>query len=118
MFTLGQGQRAYSAINNFRSDLLNSQGCQPVSIEQQNLNYAVDVFPNPSNGNIQIKLASNMMIYQLEIIDLAGKLMYSSAVNNNRSVMQINLSNQLNAGVYMVRIVTENGVAIKKISIQ
>ena len=71
-----------------------------------NLNSAnVDFYPNPVNDNLYI----SEEVSEVSIIDINGRTVVNA--KNTRVVDMSNLSN----GVYIVRVITDNGVATKKI---
>lgn len=77
-----------------------------------------NVFPNPSSGIINIKLAPSKEGAAIVVIDALGKTVYSQNVKNmtfeNHS---INLEG-LAKGIYSVNVIRPTGTEIKKITIQ
>ena len=69
------------------------------------------VYPNPVKDNLNIS-AENMR--RITINNVLGQVVYDNTVNTDNMV--INMS-QYEAGIYMVRIVTDNGIAVKRISV-
>ncbi len=69
------------------------------------------VYPNPAKDNLNIT-AENMR--RITISNVLGQIVYDRDVNTDNEI--INMS-QYEAGIYMVRIATENGVAVKRISV-
>ena len=69
------------------------------------------VYPNPAKDMLNIT-AENMK--RITINNVLGQIVYDQNVNSDNAV--INMS-QYEAGIYMVRIVTENGIAVKRISV-
>ena len=65
----------------------------------------VTIFPNPVSSMLRVEGEG---IQQVEIIDVNGRMVMTAKAGN------INVSN-LADGVYMVRVVTENGVSTQKI---
>ncbi|HEX2901244.1 MAG TPA: T9SS type A sorting domain-containing protein [Bacteroidia bacterium] len=76
------------------------------------LTASINVYPNPSRGvfNIEIPNVNNA---EITIVTVTGKLVYTT--NTNQSLSKIDLSN-LAAGMYLVRVKTEEGLAVKKIT--
>ena len=64
-----------------------------------------DIYPNPTNGNIVVKGENLNMV---EVYNLCGQKVLSVEANSND--VNVNISN-LTSGVYMVRIVDNNGNA-------
>lgn len=73
-------------------------------------NLKLNIYPNPANDvlNITSELAT---IQTVSIVDLNGRTVKQFEVNNTNS--QINVSD-LNAGVYMLNIQSEEGKTVKK----
>ena len=69
------------------------------------------VYPNPAKDILNIT-AENMN--RITISNVLGQVVYDRNVNSDNEI--INMS-QYEAGIYMVRIATENGVAVKRISV-
>lgn len=69
------------------------------------------VYPNPAKDMLNIT-AENMR--RITISNVLGQVVYDRNVNSDNEI--INMS-QYEAGIYMVRIATENGVAVKRISV-
>ena len=79
-------------------------------------NYAISIFPNPSNGQFQIQLAGMENSVEVKIFSLMGKEVYSSTYHKVSAVI-INFS-PLNSGSYMVRIKTDSEVVVKKLVVE
>ena len=71
----------------------------------------VMTYPNPTKDMLNIT-AENMK--RITINNVLGQVVYDREVNSDNEI--INMS-QYEAGIYMVRIATENGVAVKRISV-
>ena len=69
------------------------------------------VYPNPAKDMLNIT-AENMR--RITISNVLGQVVYDQNVNSDNEI--INMS-QYEAGIYMVRIATENGIAVKRISV-
>ena len=90
------------------------QGCEDVSdcidinsvgLDQINIS-DMNVFPNPTNGEVNVTMPENMMV-DVQIFDAQGKLVAEQMnVTNNG---KLNISN-VTPGVYMVRLTAENAV--------
>lgn len=73
-----------------------------------------NLFPNPSNGKMVISYANYSGKMTIQIVDLNGRIVYSDAIATFDNTKEINVTN-LNAGVYIVKIETEQSNFIKKI---
>lgn len=83
------------------------------------LNAAMSVYPNPSNGIFEVKLnAGGRVNGDINVVDVTGRIVYSEKIdvisNYNTS---IDLS-QFAKGLYTVQLKTEKGFASKNISIE
>ena len=91
--------------SNTKNFCIGNTGLADLTSENQ-----VSIYPNPSATEFNI--TSKQEILEIEILDLAGKLIVSKA--NIHSVNYKTDSN-LNNGIYLVKIKTENGTSIHKI---
>ena len=82
-----------------------------LNIGETNVNGMI-VYPNPAKDNLTIK-AEGMT--RITITNTLGQVVYDNEVNTDNEV--INMS-QYDAGIYMVRITTENGSVVRKVSKQ
>ncbi len=72
------------------------------------------LFPNPSNGKIELQFNTNVKLQTVEVYDFAGKKLYSQNLNN--STKQIDLTH-LNKGIYLLKVKTENSIYTERIII-
>lgn len=78
--------------------------------ENSQANLSVNIFPNPSANQINIKTEEK--IIGVKIVDALGKLIYSQQ-NSNKII-----ETRLQAGLYSVEIETEKGKAVRKLIIE
>jgi hypothetical protein len=78
---------------------------------------SIQVFPNPNQGEFQIRINSSIEQSTLEIRDLAGRLFYSTVVKAETELFTINEEN-LAAGLYTLQIANDKQFASKKIIIK
>ncbi|MCY1230701.1 hypothetical protein D9M72_431250 [compost metagenome] len=71
------------------------------------------VYPNPSNGLVNISSDLNSSLNSVSITDLNGRTVKAVELNGDSSV-QVNISD-LSAGVYMMNINSDQGSTTKKI---
>lgn len=69
------------------------------------------IYPNPTDDHLNIT-AENMR--RITIVNALGQMVYDREANSDETI--INMS-QFDAGIYLVRITTENGVAVKRVSV-
>ena len=67
------------------------------------------LYPNPTNSDVTIKAAG---MNHITVVNALGQVMYDADVDADE--LQLNLG-QYNAGIYMVRISTENGVSTQRV---
>lgn len=91
-----------------------------VGIKEENQTLALSVFPNPSSNQITIITPKNGGSIKAELIDMQGKQVISSALDNNSNVVnqhQLNVSS-LAKGLYILNLSNLEGKQSLKISIQ
>ncbi|MBK6834785.1 MAG: T9SS type A sorting domain-containing protein [Bacteroidetes bacterium] len=66
---------------------------------------ALEIFPNPSNGNISIK--SSKSISKIEIKSIAGQIVYEE---NSLNLVEKTFSLNLAKGIYFVVSTNSNGL--------
>jgi len=71
----------------------------------------VKVFPNPSNGNVFV-YAESEPVQELQVFDMFGKMLFRENVGEKE--FSVDLS-AYNSGIYMLRLVSANGVKTNKI---
>ena len=71
----------------------------------------VMVYPNPTNSNVTIEAAS---MNHVTVVNALGQVVYDADVDAD--MLQLNLG-QFNAGLYLVRINTEYGVSVKRVTV-
>lgn len=92
-------------------DNLAIAGIVETSIEEAGENIEFNMYPNPCNGELNVKVADNNS--KLEIINLVGNVVKTAQLSSNVNKVQVN---SLPAGVYMVRVSNDsNAQSVKKI---
>ena len=74
--------------------------------------YDINVYPNPSNGIINIDLPENISNSTVIVTDITGKIVYQQEVDNHAV---INL--HIERGVYLIRFIFNDKSAVSKIVI-
>ena len=82
-----------------------------LSIEDETLN-TFSLKTNPVNRNLELNFSQNILEGKLVILDLLGKSVLSTTVNNSSSAL-IDVSS-LKSGVYIVKISAENSTQSKR----
>jgi hypothetical protein len=108
--------------NNFYLDDINLSGGSGVGINELTKNAKFNIFPNPANGEANIKFnlhdASNVKI---EVIDVVGKKVLPATEMNlpaGEQSYSINKNGSLNKGVYFVNLSINGAKMSKKLIIE
>lgn len=79
---------------------------------------SMKIFPNPSNDAASVIITSpGNLPAQIQIFDMSGKMVSKKVIDNlNSGATAFTIHTyDMNAGVYMVKVLTDNGVAEKKL---
>jgi uncharacterized protein YjdB len=82
---------------------------QNVGINEANLKNQITVYPNPSGNFVTITTNNNLIIQQLQLFDITGKII--AQFNNQTEIDLTNIAN----GIYLLNIQTEKGNLVKQI---
>ncbi|MCQ2302434.1 MAG: choice-of-anchor J domain-containing protein, partial [Bacteroidales bacterium] len=74
-------------------------------------NGGVAMYPNPTNGNV--KIVANAMNH-ITVVSALGQVVYDMDVDCDE--MNLNMA-QFNAGIYTVRIATESGISVQRLTV-
>lgn len=88
-----------------------------VSITDNILSDAVSVYPNPATAIINISNSSNLDINAVSVFDMNGRLIKHDALIDNYVNNQIDISD-LNTGIYMIQISSDETSTFKKVIIK
>lgn len=112
MFTEGQADRMWAALNSERSGILNSIGCQSVSIDENILfTKSIQVFPNPASNQFSVSSNSGL-IKGVDIIDALGRVVAKHSANTTSVIIN---TSSLNNGLYTLRVWNNENVGYKNI---
>lgn len=75
---------------------------------------SVKVWPNPT-AERQLHVQAESNITEVEMVDAAGKLVYKAVPNEKSTIL---LVNELNSGIYFLKIKTEKTVELRKLILQ
>ncbi len=81
---------------------------------------AIELYPNPSNGLVQIQIQSELQTQaELSVIDAIGRTIHQQtiALNQQADQWQLDLREEL-SGVYFVKISTADRVIVKKLLLE
>ncbi|MEZ4722690.1 MAG: M43 family zinc metalloprotease [Flavobacteriales bacterium] len=106
MFTYGQAERMWAAIEGPRSGLKTSEGCQPPGAEgtEEITESSFMIYPNPSDGMVELNIQGTIDgKTKVEIYSITGAQVYSTVLVNPGNQSTVAIEN-LNAGMYMVQV--------------
>ncbi len=88
------------------------------SIEEMDdqLDRAINIYPNPSNGEVTLSYDGDGFPESLEVMNLGGQIVKSVRLNSV-STQNINL-NELSKGIYFVRIIKDDAHSVKRLIIK
>ena len=81
---------------------------------QNNQPYA-RVYPNPTNNQFTVELV-NANLKNVQLLDLSGKLIINKKPNYSNKLTLKTLN--LNSGIYLIRILSDNGIINSKVIIE
>lgn len=95
---------------------INSSNFTITSSDQNETGYYIDIYPNPSNGIINISYSEDFIQGEISIVNILGQVVYSKQLTTDK-FQTINLSNLTN-GVYIVTVIFDGEITTKKIIIK
>lgn len=97
-----------------------ANGGSTAGITQLSANNEIKVFPNPTNGEINIALSANATSGSVSILNIAGQVVYANELNLDAGAVLTLRKSDLNleAGTYFVSFTNESIVATKKLIVQ
>lgn len=85
------------------------------SIDNENSDMGVEVYPNPTNGIVNLSIAgNNSNSLEINIFDIAGKVVISKTHEPSTENVKIDMS-ELTDGIYFVKIYNGSEIIVKKI---
>ena len=73
------------------------------------------MFPNPSSGQVNFQLSSNVNQGHISIFDYTGKLVLEKNINTSNNSIDVA---HLSSGIYIVRIQTDSKIGTKKLIVR
>ena len=71
----------------------------------------VALYPNPTNSNVTIQAAD---MRHITVVSVLGQVVYDAEVSGDQVILNMS---QYNAGVYVVRVATANGVSTHRVTV-
>ena len=82
-----------------------------VTAVEENVTDDIKLYPNPTNGNLNITAEG---LKRITVINALGQVLYDNNANSDREIMDMS---RFDAGIYMVRIITEKGMTTQRVSV-
>ncbi len=91
---------------------INAVGEEVLSVEDNVLSDNISLFPNPTNGDLNINFSRSFGAANVNVININGQVVLSSSIDaiGNNTIA----TSELATGVYFAQITTDNGVATKR----
>lgn len=83
-------------------------------LASNNLTTKLVIAPNPTSGNIKVTLPETLS-GNYQVFDQTNTTLVQEAKFDNQSELQIDLSQRLKAGIYILKVITENNTFTEKI---
>jgi hypothetical protein len=101
----------YSAIQLFRSSLLNSNGCGLVSVIENSLQSDFSIYPTFASETIHL-VSNKTNEYQLEVFTISGKMIKRETIKGS-SNQELNVLD-LESGIYFLKITSKESSFTEK----
>ncbi|MEQ9289669.1 MAG: T9SS type A sorting domain-containing protein [Cyclobacteriaceae bacterium] len=98
----------------FTREVARSEPEVPVAGVKPNLNAQVEVFPNPTEGQIKLVLPAGLGSGRVQLKTLGGKILISREIKPKETSIDLGA---LSSGIYVLTGKTEQGIFTKKINI-
>ena len=100
-----------ATFNSPRMEMENEEQVPSMEIAEETTLFFV--FPNPSNGVFNVTVPTSVQKFDYELLDATGKLV-SSKSNVTDQMLYLDLSEE-KTGIYLLRILPENGTSVTKV---
>ncbi len=95
---------------------INLTSCDDITIGIKDIvNSGFNVYPNPSSGNIIFQVPPGIIEFELFLKDLNGKIILKSSFSGSDSDTIYDLPGWMNAGIYLLEIVSEELRVVRKV---
>ena len=106
-----QGQTIYTSTGLEEGVFLTYDPCDFDAIDETVVDNGVSVYPNPTNGLLNVNGCGTMRI---TVSNMLGQTLFETTAEDNTT---LDLS-QYESGMYLIRIETESGVMVQKVTIR
>lgn len=103
----------YSGTSYYRLVQFDNDGAEkkynPVSVSCNAPGNDISVYPNPTQGGFTVEISSAELVKDagIQIIDLAGKLVYDRPINLTEGINQVYFENHLEMGTYLIKVISD-----------
>ncbi len=95
------------------------EGIFPYSVKEFGVNSSLTIFPNPSNGMVNVKLDNSTSgDYTISVKNVVGQVIHTETVTSNGNLNKVLDLESANAGVYFINISNGTSDVSKKIIIE
>ena len=106
------------ALPMIRLNATDSSGCITVGLEKEVFSGKnVKLYPNPTNGRLNIQLENSLYVDKLDVYNITGKHVFTMAIGSETDIISIDLSERVK-GLYLVRLHSKVGIITKKIILE
>jgi hypothetical protein len=104
-----------STIKTFYNDFLTFPCHSPQfsGVKEQQQLIDIQLFPNPSNGKLNIKSENTLTNAPIQIRSLSGQLVYEGVITSQVTAIELNVPN----GMYFVQVQSPEGNICEKVVI-
>lgn len=89
------------------------------TVERLNRSMPLDILPNPNNGTFNLSFNQTMEVSQLQLFDFSGKQLFTATIPAYSDYYQVDLKQQLPAGMYFVKWLLADGqYALEKVVVK
>lgn len=108
--TAYQVQICACCANNTFSDYTDILLITTVNIADYTLPNCITLYPNPTSSCINVKFAQDIKVNYWQVYDIYGRILQTIKTNENPTRLDVT---GLSSGVYLIRAITDNGIANK-----
>ena len=106
-----EGETIYTSAELEEGVVFSYDPCSVGAVQETTTSHSVSIYPNPTNGILNVAGQGTMHI---SVLNVLGQTLQETCSEGNTT---LDLS-QYESGMYLVRIETENGVMVQKVTIR
>ena len=108
-FNVSDGEGGWVSITQFTIEV---DSAFPSSTKDDIFDNQILVYPNPTNEVLHIQTLSDMLYTKIELLDMAGRTIYSTAIDQEETSID---TQRLPSGMYLVKISNDIRAMYKKV---